>query len=147
MLRSLKIPIRLKILVSALLVIMLVVGLITSTMANLFQKDKTFYVRDMASVMSQHVAAEADALLRGYGENLRVFADVFFDPEVTPRHKSKMINRLFDNYQNFVGIGAYIAGQDPVMIYDETTLAAADLSGQQVLAYGQNYRKPRVYPQ
>ncbi|MEL7448538.1 MAG: ATP-binding protein [Pseudomonadota bacterium] len=135
MFRSLQLPIRLKILVSALLVIILVVGLITTTMANLFQQDKTFYVRDMASVMSQHVAAEADSLLRGYAEDLQVFADVFFDPEITPRHKSKMINRLFNNYQGFVGIAAYIDGQEPIVVYDENTLVEAGLTGEALLGY------------
>ncbi len=43
--KKFSIPIRLKVLVTVVVILMLFVGVITSTMANLFHQDKTAYVR------------------------------------------------------------------------------------------------------
>ncbi|MEE8539030.1 MAG: hypothetical protein V3S54_04370, partial [Woeseiaceae bacterium] len=54
-------PIRLKILVTFLVVITVVVSLIIIMMANLFNTDKTTYIRDLTSVIAVNVAEEADS--------------------------------------------------------------------------------------
>jgi hypothetical protein len=99
-------PIRMKVLVTVLLLIMLVMSLNTSTMATLFRKDKTTYIRDLTSVMAIHVAEEADALLRGYVANMRAFGDVIYDPELDPGTKQDVIQNLFRNYADIVAIAA-----------------------------------------
>ena len=53
-------PIRLKVLVAVLVILMLVVGVITATMANLFHQDKTAYVRDSSVVKTLNMRAVAN---------------------------------------------------------------------------------------
>ena len=76
MISRFRFPIRLKIMITFLGVITVVVSLIIITMANLFNNDKTTYIRDLASVIAIHVAEEASSLLQGYHQKLRVFAEV-----------------------------------------------------------------------
>ena len=61
-------PIRMRILVTLLLLVTAVVSVITYVMANLFHEDKTTYINDLASVMAQGTAQECGSLLVGYEE-------------------------------------------------------------------------------
>ena len=99
-------PIRVKVLLTVLLLIMLVMSLNTSTMATLFRDDKTTYIRDLTAVMAMHAAEEADALLRGYVANMSTFGDVIYDPELDPGTKQDVIQNLFRNYADIVAIAA-----------------------------------------
>ena len=56
-------PIRLKVLVALLAILMLVIGVITATMANLFQQDKTAYVRDFSAAVTGNMQAEVQTIL------------------------------------------------------------------------------------
>ena len=67
--------IRLKLLLTMLLVVTAVVSAITFTIVNLFQKDKTTYIFDLTSVVALHMAEEADTTLKNYNEQLKVFSN------------------------------------------------------------------------
>ena len=56
-------PIRLKVLVAVLAILMLVIGVITATMANLFQQDKTAYVRDFSAAVTGNMQSEIEPIL------------------------------------------------------------------------------------
>jgi hypothetical protein len=71
-------------LLSQLLVVAVVLSLITFTMANLFQVDKTAYIHDLTSTVVLHTAEEANALLAGYRERLKLFGRVLAEPSSTP---------------------------------------------------------------
>ena len=57
-------PIRLKVLVAVLVILMLVIGVITATMASLFQEDKTAYVRDFSAAVTSNMQAPGASLNR-----------------------------------------------------------------------------------
>jgi signal transduction histidine kinase len=127
-------PIRVKVMLTVLLLVMLVMGLNTSSMANLFRKDKTTYMRDLTVVMAMHLAEESDALLRGYAANLRVFGDVIYDAEIDPVTKQQVIQGLFRNYQDIVAISAQRGATSPVSVYDSNALDRLGISRQELLS-------------
>ena len=131
----LRFPIRVKVLLTVLLLIMLVMSLNTSTMATLFRDDKTTYIRDLTAVMAMHAAEEADALLRGYVANMRAFGDVIYDPELDPGTKQEVIQSLFRNYSDIVAIAARRGNADPVTAFDASALTRLDISRSTLLEY------------
>ena len=76
-----RIPIRLKFLLTLLLVVTGVVSTITFTMATLFHEDKTAYIRDLISLVGLSAAEESRSVLVGYGERLEVYARIMRDPD------------------------------------------------------------------
>ncbi len=121
-------PIRLKILVTLLTVITVVVSLIIMTMANLFDQDKTTYVRDMTSVIAVRAAGEAASVLKSYQERLGSFEVIMRDAQLNPERKTQIIEELFRRSTDFVAISVHRPGFEPVMFYDAKTLAQADMS-------------------
>jgi len=128
-------PIRVKVLLTVLLLIMVVMSLNTSTMANLFRKDKTTYIRDLTVVMAIHLAEETDALLRHYIANMRSFGDVIYDDNLDPNTKQDVIQNLFRNYQDIVAITAQRGDSDPVTAFDSNALTGLNVSRSDLLNY------------
>ncbi len=128
-------PIRVKVLLTVLLLIMAVMSLNTSTMANLFRKDKTTYIRDLTAVMAIHVAEEADGLLRNYVANMRAFGDLIYDPNIDPETKQAVMQNLFRNYNDIVAITALRGSTAPVTAFDTMALARLDISQAALLEY------------
>ncbi|MCP4301270.1 MAG: HAMP domain-containing protein [Gammaproteobacteria bacterium] len=136
-------PIRVKVLLTVLLLIMLVMSLNTSTMATLFRDDKTTYIRDLTAVMAIHVAEEADALLRSYVANMRAFGDVIYDPNLDPDTKQEVIQSLFRNYADIVAIAARRGDADPVTAFDTSDLTRLDISRSTLLEYRNEHPLPQ----
>lgn len=128
-------PIRVKVLLTVLLLIMVVMSLNTSTMANLFRKDKTTYIRDLTVVMAIHLAEESDALLRHYIANMRSFGDVIYDGNLDPVTKQDVIQNLFRNYQDIIAITAQRSDADPITAFDSIALADLSVSRADFLDY------------
>ena len=139
-------PIRVKVLLTVLALIMIVMSLNTSTMANLFRDDKTAYIRDLTVVMAMHTAEEADALLRNYVANIRAFGDVVYDTEMSPGTKQDVIQSLFRNYDDIVAITARRSTADPVTAFDERDLARLDISRSEFLDYREQNPVPASTP-
>ena len=130
-------PIRVKVLLTVVMLIMIVMGLNTATMANLFRKDKTTYMRDLTAVTVQHLAEESDALLRTYAANMRVFADVVYDASIDPATKQQIVQDLFRNYDDIVAITAQWGTSSPVTVFDSNALQQLNVSRQELLAHRQ----------
>ncbi|MBT8091970.1 MAG: HAMP domain-containing protein [Gammaproteobacteria bacterium] len=139
-------PIRVKVLLTVVLLLMVVMGLNTTTMANLFRKDKTTYIRDLTVVMALHLAEESDAILRSYAANVRVFADVIYDTKVDPATKQQVVQGLFRNYEDIVAITAQWGTTSPVTVFDTNALQELDISRQELLAYRQSNPAPETLP-
>ena len=77
-------PIRLKVLVAVLVILMLVVGVITATMANLFHQDKTAYVRDFSVAVTSNMRAEVETILASHLSAARVLAEVLLAEYMEP---------------------------------------------------------------
>ncbi|MFQ5995398.1 MAG: ATP-binding protein [Acidiferrobacterales bacterium] len=134
MINRLQFPIRLKILTTFLCVITVVVSLIIIAMANLFNTDKTTYIRDLTSVIALHTAEETDALLRSYHKRLRLFAEVIHDPDLGAERRAAMIGDLFENFTDFVAVSLHNEGREPVTMYDAKALEGAGLSKEHVIS-------------
>lgn len=128
-------PIRVKVLLTVVLLVMVVMSLNTSTMANLFRKDKTIYIRDLTAVMAIHVAEEADTLLRHYVANMRAFGDVIYDSGLNAEAKQNVIKSLFRNYADIVAITAQRGEAAPVTAFDTNALTRLDVSRSELLEY------------
>lgn len=128
-------PIRVKVLLTVLLIIMIVMSLNTSTMANLFRDDKTTYIRDLTAVMAIHVAEESETLLRNYVSNMQTFGDVIYDPDLDSGTKQEVIQNLFRNYQDIVAITARRGDAGPVTAFDTSDLTRLDVSRAALLEY------------
>lgn len=139
-------PIRVKVLLTVLLLIMVVMSLNTSTMANLFRKDKTTYIRDLTAVMAIHLAEEGDALLRGYVANMRVFGDVIYDEDIDPVTKQEVIQNLFRNYEDIVTITSQLGASEPITAFDSGALARLDVSRAELLTHRKQNPLPAGLP-
>ena len=126
MLKKLKFPIRIKILITLLVIITMVVSIITFTMANLFHKDKTAYVHDLTSLMSINLADETGSLLQSYQGKLLVFSRLMTQRDIARDQKTVLIKRLFEDFHEFVGVSFYWKGKELATVYDEASL---ELSG------------------
>jgi len=139
----LKFPLRFKMLLSQLLVVSVVLSLISFTMANLFQADKTAYIHDLTSTVVLHTAEEANTLLAGYREKLKLFARVMADQETAGR--DQLLQALFEEFGEFVMVtrrGA--AGSETV--YDAAALSAGGVKKEELLAFRAAHPLPAGLP-
>ncbi|MBU5612713.1 sensor histidine kinase [Geomonas azotofigens] len=139
----LKFPLRFKMLLSQLLVVSVVLSLITFTMANLFQADKTAYIHDLTSTMVLHSAEEANTLVAGYTEKLRLFSRLMGDQEMGGREQA--LQGLFEEFGEFVMVSR--SGPDGEQnVYDQGALATAGVTPEQLLSYRESHPLPPPAP-
>ena len=137
--KKLKFPLRFKILLCQLLMVSVVLSLITFTMANLFHVDKTAYIHDLTSTVVLHTAEEANTLLVGYRERLRLFSRVMSEDGIEGRQQ--VLKGLFEEFGEFVMVTrSTTAGQQTV--YDAAGLAASGLTRDELLAFRESHPLP-----
>ena len=137
--KKLKFPLRFKLLVSQLLVVSVVLSLITFTMANLFQVDKTAYIHDLTSTVVQHTAEEGATLLVGYRERLRLFSRMMGRDDLDGRQQ--VLKGLFEEFGEFVMVTrSGKSGQETV--FDAAALAAAGLTKEDLLGFRASHPLP-----
>lgn len=126
-------PIRLKVLVAVLVILMLVIGVITATMANLFQQDKTAYVRDFSSAVTSNMLAEVETILESQASASRVLAEVLFADYIDSVAKQQLARPMFAAYPDLLALVTISASGEPVSLYNKAALRAADIDPAQVL--------------
>jgi signal transduction histidine kinase len=137
--KKLKFPLRFKILVSQLLVVSVVLSLITFTMANLFHVDKTAYIHDLTSTVVLHTAEEANTLLVGYRERLRLFSRIMAEEGMEGR--PQVLKGLFEEFGEFVMVTrSSKAGEETV--YDAAALAASGVTKDELLCFREGHPLP-----
>jgi two-component system, NtrC family, sensor kinase len=129
---KLKFPLRFKILLAQLLGVTVVLSMITFTMANLFHVDKTAYIHDLTSTVVLHTAQEANSLLVGYRERLRLFSRVMAQEELSGRQQ--VLNGFFEEFGEFLMVTRGGAGGEET-VYDASALAAGGLTKDDLLAW------------
>ena len=122
---KLSFPIRLKVLVAVLVILMLVVGIITATMANLFEQDKTAYVRDFSSAVTSNMQAEVDTLLDSYVSATRVLSEVLFADYLEPEVKQQLAKPIFVAYPELLALVTTSSGGKPVSLYNNAAIRTA----------------------
>ncbi|NIO10165.1 MAG: HAMP domain-containing protein [Deltaproteobacteria bacterium] len=123
-----KFPIRVKILITVLVVVTVVVGLITFNMARMFHSDKMGYIHDLTSVIAIHAAEETRSLLIGYRERLQVFARLIYGEDLSSQQKAKMLRELFEDFKDFVAVSVYERNEEQVTVYNAKALKGAELT-------------------
>ena len=136
---KLKFPLRFKILLAQLLGVTVVLSLITFTMAKLFHADKTAYIHDLTSTVVLHTAQEADALLVGYRERLRLFSRVMDQDELDGRQQ--MLNGLFEEFGEFLMVTRSSASGEET-VFDAASLAAGGLTKNDLLGFRASHPLP-----
>ena len=139
----LKFPLRFKMLLAQLLVVSVVLSLITFTMANLFQADKTAYIHDLTSTMVLHTAEEANTLLAGYTEKLRLFSRLMGDREMAGREQA--LQGLFEEFGEFVMVTRSGADGDQ-NVYDRNSLTRGGVTPQQLISFRDEHPLPHRLP-
>jgi len=112
-------------------------------MARLFHADKTAYIHDLTSTVVLHTAQEANALLIGYRERLRVFSRTMAQDELGGRQQ--VLNGLFEEFGEFLLVTRSSAeGEETV--YDPAALAASGLTEGDLLNYRNSHPLPALHP-
>lgn len=119
---ALRFPIRVKILVTLLLVVTAVVGVITFTMANLFHQDKRAYVTNLASMLATGAAEESRAILVGYADRLRGCARITADLQLDAQDEARLLSAFFEDFPELVAISIDTGGPTPIVGYDPAVL-------------------------
>lgn len=118
--------IRLKLLLTMLLVVTAAVSVMTLTIVTLFQKDKTTYIFDLTSVVALNMAEEANTTLLNYSEQLNVVAHSLLAGEIPEAQREEFVKKLFDNFEDFISVTLYDAqGEERITIYDAAKLEEA----------------------
>ena len=129
------IPLRLKMLVIVLAFLMVVVGFITATMADLFHQDKTAYVRDLSASETSDIKTEIDTILNGYVSATRVLSEVLFAEYIEPDAKQQLIRPLFAAYPDVMGLVTVNAAGNPVSIYNAAATEFAGIDADELVNY------------
>jgi len=135
-------PIRLKFLLTMLLVVTAVVSVITFTMATLFHDDKTTYINDLISLVGLSAAEECRSMLTGYGERLEVYSRIMRDTELPEKRKNELLQGLFDDFPELVAVELYEDGRPTLSAFDANTLEQASLSRDDIMADREQHPLP-----
>lgn len=120
-------PLRLKVLITVLAFLMMVVGFITATMADLFHQDKTAYVRDLSASVTSDIKNEVDTILGGYVSATRVLSEVLFADYIEPEAKQRLVKPLFVAYPEILALVTTGRYDEPISIYNASAVRAAGI--------------------
>jgi signal transduction histidine kinase len=123
-----KFSIRLKLLLTMLLVTGTVVSGITVTIVSLFQKDKTAYIFDSAATAALHTAQEADLILLDYSQQVKALSHVWLAAHIGPAEKGEMLEALFADFGEVISLTRYDAqGMEQETLYNVASLGEAGI--------------------
>lgn len=131
--KNISFPIRLKVLLTVMAILMLVVGVITSTMTNLFHQDKTAYVRDYGAAVTNDIRSGVFTVLSGYVSATRVLSEILFAEYVDPDSKQRLIGPLFSAYPELLALVSTNSDGEPVSIYNAAALESAGIAPGSIL--------------
>lgn len=120
-------PLRLKVLITVLAFLMMVVGFITATMADLFHQDKTAYVRDLSASVTSDIKNEVDTILGGYVSATRVLSEVLFADYIEPEAKQRLVKPLFVAYPEILALVTTGRYDERISIYNASAVRAAGI--------------------
>lgn len=98
--RSFRISIRLKFLISLLLIVTTAIGLITFSMWNLYHQGMKVYARELSSVLAQSTAQECRSLLIDYADRLRVCGRIMCSKGLLSYTRTGLIEQILDDSED-----------------------------------------------
>jgi len=120
-------PIRVKFMLTFLLVVTTVLAVNTFSTANLFQEDKQAYVNGLTSMVALGMAEEARSTFIGYTERLRLYSRMALEGNVSDENRKRLSQTLFEETPELISVTTRRPGQEPVEIYNIGVLEAAGL--------------------
>ncbi|NOT33893.1 MAG: HAMP domain-containing protein [Candidatus Eisenbacteria bacterium] len=90
-----RMPLRLKILITVLVIVTGAVGAITFTMANLFHQDKRTYITDVVSMVSISTADQARTVLISYQDRLRGLTRLLERSDLPVKEREDLLQGFF----------------------------------------------------
>ena len=133
--KNFSIPIRLKVLVTVVVILMLVVGVITATMANLFHKDKTAYVRDYSFSVTEDIRVGTQTILGGYIAGSRVLSEVLFADFLDSQTKQDLIKPVFSAYPELLALVSTNWEGQPVSLYNSASMQREGVEPETILEF------------
>lgn len=128
-------PLRLKVLITVLAFLMMVVGFIMATMADLFHQDKTAYVRDLSASVTSDVKTEIDTILGGYVSATRVLSEVLFANYIEPDAKQQLVRPLFVAYPEILALVTESQDDEPISIYNASAIREIGIDAGELLEF------------
>ncbi|HMB68762.1 MAG TPA: ATP-binding protein [bacterium] len=125
-------PVRLKILITLLVLVTAVVSAITYSMAGAFQEDKKTYIHDLASVLAMSTSEECRSLLGGYEDRLRVYGRTMTSAGVTGAARNDLLAGYFREFRGLVGLVLYEGRVEKATIFDTNALDAAGMTKERI---------------
>ncbi len=133
--------IRLKLLLTMLVVVTSAVGVITTTIVTLFQEDKTAYIFDSTTAVALHMAEETNATLSNYITQMNVLARALLSDEMT--QKEAFIKSLFGDFDDIMAVTLYdLDGTERVTLYDTALLRETDIKIEDIVRYRKAHPLP-----
>ncbi|MCP3978223.1 MAG: HAMP domain-containing protein [bacterium] len=126
--RGLRLPIRMKILITLLILVTGVVSAITFAMANLFHRDKALYINDLTSIVAVSVAEECQTILDGYRERLRVYSRLMTTDSLANSKKESLLTGYFEDFPELIAVALQRDGHETSAVYNVGELEAAGLT-------------------
>lgn len=128
-------PLRLKVLITVIAFLMMVVGFITATMADLFHQDKTAYVRDLSASVTSDIKTEVDTILGGYVSATRVLSEVLFADYLEASAKQQLVKPLFVAYPEILALVTTNLHDEPISIYNASAVRKAGIEAEALLDF------------
>ena len=122
-----RIPIRLKFMITLLVLVTGVVGFITFSTAKLFQEDKQTYIHGLASMIALGTADEAYSMLAGDRDRLRVFARMVLESRVPEQHKVSLSEGFFADFPDVLAVELLPKDREPLAVFDVAALEQFEL--------------------
>jgi len=116
-----------------LVILMLVIGVVTATMANLFEQDKTAYVRDYSAAVTDNIQSEVETILESHLSATQVLAEVLFADYIDPVAKQQLAEPMFSAYPDLFALVTTSGNGEPVSLYNNAALREANIELADVL--------------
>ncbi len=123
-----RIPIRVKFMLTFLVLVTGVLGLITFSTASLFQEDKKAYVNGMTSMVAQGTAEEAHSALTGYRERLQLYARWIVGGEIPEDKREALSRTLFEQFPELISVAVHQDGRPSASVWNVSILEAVGLA-------------------
>ena len=130
--KTARFPMRVKFILTLLLLVTVVVGLITFATANMFQDDKKAYVNGLTSIVALATAEEARSLLGGYQERLRLYARLMLKQATSNAEREELSRLVFEEFPELVAVSIDTGNDEPIRIYNSSLIESAGLTREEI---------------
>ena len=140
-----RIPIRVKFMLTFLVLVTGVLGLITFSTANLFQEDKKAYVNGMTSMVAQGPAEEARSALIGYRERLQLYARWIVGGEIPEDKRAALSRTLFEQFPELISVAVHQEGRPSASVWNVSILEPVGLKREDLEKFEREHPVPDTW--